>query len=107
MATSHSTAVPVYSGQLHFCLSTVADTCVLLILILIHQVVNQPKYKKQDFNGHPLPDLNSHNDKITSDCYFGMCQKLHYMVQKNVTVSSMIASTCCMLIPSSGIRESS
>jgi len=31
LATSHSIAVAVYSGQLHFCLSTLADTCVLRV----------------------------------------------------------------------------
>lgn len=96
-----------YSGRYLCVASKVVEQLVQAKLQLIVILTHQSKYKKQDFNGHPLPDLKSHNDKITADCYFGMCQKLHYMVQENVIVSSMIASSCCMLIPSSGIQESS
>jgi len=88
------TAAHLSQSGRHLCVASkvgeqLVQTKLQHILILVHQVVNQSKYKKQDFNRHPLPDLKSLNDKITADCYSGMCQKLHYMGEKNVIVSSM------------------
>jgi len=67
-----------YTGR-HLCVASkvieeLVQTKLQLILILVHQVVNQSKHKKRNFSRHPLPDLKSHNDKITADCYFGMCK---------------------------------
>ena len=89
LAIIHGIAVAVLIRQLHFCLSAdsgrhlcvvrkvgeqLVQTIIQHILILVHQVVNQSKYKMRDFNRHPLLDLKSHNDNITANCYCGMCQ---------------------------------